>query len=86
MLGCAINSQSRMGYVTSALKVTKPDGWEAAWLCHGIVNQRRKDTKLSSFGEIAKHVMQNAAVAHVFEFVERIDAAEDGNVLDGSVG
>src|SRR5688572_26466068 len=35
--------------------------------------------------EIAQHVLQDAAVPEVFEFVDRIDAAEDRHVLHRAV-
>ena len=35
--------------------------------------------------EFAQHILQNAAIAVVFEFVERIDAAEQRNPLQRAV-
>ena len=36
--------------------------------------------------ELTQHVLQDAAVAEVFELVERIDAADERHLLDLAVG
>jgi hypothetical protein len=42
-------------------------------------------SKHNSSREFAQHILQNAAIAVVFEFVERIDAAEQRNPLQRAV-
>src|SRR6516162_333175 len=37
-------------------------------------------------GEVAQHVMQNAAVPEIFEFVDGIDAAYQRDPLEAAVG
>ena len=42
-------------------------------------------SKHNSSREFAQHILQNAAIAVVFEFIERIDAAEQRNPLQRAV-